>query len=85
MTTVQPKQRQRPVKTEAPPAGETVHVPGQSVLPLIAAIGITMIVLGSTIWWVWSAIGVVILAVSAGLWIRDVRREIEALPEEHQH
>lgn len=68
-----------------PPAGEDIHLPGGSPLPLIVAIGITLMVIGTTIWWVWSALGFVITAVSAGLWIRDVRRDVDELPEEHQH
>ena len=48
-------------------------------------IGITLLVIGTTIWWVWSALGFVIAAVSIGLWVRDVRHDVDALPEEHHH
>lgn len=68
-----------------PPAGEAIHLPGGSPLPLIVALGITLLVIGSTIWWVWSALGLVVVVVSVGLWIRDVRRDIDELPEEHHH
>jgi hypothetical protein len=68
-----------------PPVGEEIHLPGGSVLPLTSAIGITLLVIGTTIWWVWSALGFVVAAVSIGLWIRDVRRDVDALPEEHHH
>ncbi len=68
-----------------PPAGEDIHLPGGSPLPLIVAIGITLLVIGTTIWWVWSAVGFIITVVSVGLWIRDVRRDIDDLPEEHHH
>ena len=43
-----------------PPAGEDIHLPGGSPLPLIVAIGVTLLVIGTTIWWVWSALGFVI-------------------------
>lgn len=68
-----------------PPAGEEIHLPGGSVLPLVVAIGITLMVIGTTIWIVWSLLGVVIFAVSVGLWIRDVRRDVDALPDQHHH
>lgn len=72
--------------TEAvPPVGEEIHLPGGSILPLTVAIGITLLVIGTTIWWVWSALGFVITVVSVGLWIRDVRRDFDELPEDHSH
>ncbi len=77
-----------PVAVEAevaPPAGEEIHLPGGSVLPLVVAIGTTLLVIGTTIWWVWSALGFIILVISIGLWIRDVRRDVDELPEDHHH
>jgi hypothetical protein len=71
--------------TAVPPAGEEIHLPGGSILPLTVAIGITLLVIGTTIWWVWSALGFAIAAVSIGLWIRDVRRDFDELPEDHHH
>ncbi len=68
-----------------PPVGEEIHLPGGSVLPLAVAFGVTLLVVGTTIWWVWSALGLVVTGVSVGLWIRDTRREIAELPEEHKH
>ncbi|MGH2862920.1 MAG: hypothetical protein ACRDLT_15660 [Solirubrobacteraceae bacterium] len=68
-----------------PPVGEEIHVPGGSVLPLVVAIGLTLLVIGSTIWWAWSALGAVITAVGVWIWVRDARRELDELPEEHHH
>lgn len=68
-----------------PPIGEEIHLPGGSVLPLVVAIGITLLVVGTTIWWVWSALGAVITVIAVGMWIRDVRRDVDELPEEHHH
>ena len=74
------------VATDAvPPAGEEIHLPGGSIIPLVVAIGITLTVIGTTIWWVWSALGFTITVVSVGLWIRDVRRDVDELPEDHHH
>ena len=78
--------RQNVVEADAvPPVGEEIHLPGGSALPLIVSFGVTLIVIGTTIWWVWSALGAVITLVSVGLWIRDVRRDVDELPEEHHH
>ncbi len=74
-----------PIETQAPPAGEEIHLPGPTIIPLTTAIGITLTVIGTTIDWIWSALGLIIFLVSVGIWIRDSRREFEALPEEHQH
>jgi hypothetical protein len=68
-----------------PPAGEEIHLPGGSVIPLIVALGVTLLVIGTTIWWVWSAVGFITLVISIGIWIRDVRRDVDALPEDHHH
>jgi Flp pilus assembly protein TadB len=67
----------------APPAGEEIHLPGPTILPLVAAVAITLIVIGTTIWWVYSAVGGVVLLFVLYRWIRDTRRDIAELPEEH--
>lgn len=69
-----------------PPVGEEIHLPGPSAIPVITAIGITLAVVGTTIdWKVWSTMGVLITLVCTVIWIRDVRRDVAALPEEHHH
>ena len=68
-----------------PPVGEEIHLPGGSAIPLVVAFGTTLLVIGTTIWWVWSLVGFIILLVAVGIWIRDVRRDVDALPEEHHH
>ena len=80
-----PSSQALPRSEGVPPAGEDIHVPSGSVLPLAVAIGITLLVIGTTIWWVWSAVGFIIAAVGSGLWVRDVRRDVDELPEEHHH
>jgi hypothetical protein len=67
----------------APPAGEEIHLPGPTILPLVTAIAITLIVIGTTIWWVYSAVGAVLFVIVVVRWIRDVRRDVAELPEEH--
>lgn len=67
----------------APPAGEEIHIPGPTILPFVCAIGITLTVIGTTINWLFSALGLVIVVVVVVRWVRDTRRDVEALPEEH--
>jgi mannose/fructose/N-acetylgalactosamine-specific phosphotransferase system component IID len=66
-----------------PPAGEEIHLPGPTLIPLMCAIGITLTVVGTTITWIFSFVGFVILVVTIAIWIRDTRRDVDALPEEH--
>jgi bacteriorhodopsin len=73
------------VDPNAPPAGEEIHLPGPTLIPFACAIGITLAVIGTTINWIFSVIGVVIFIVTVYLWIRDTRRDVSQLPEEHTH
>jgi hypothetical protein len=68
-----------------PPAGEEIHLPGPSLLPIISAAAITAIVVGTTIWWVWSAVGGVLLIICLFLWVSGTSRDVASLPEEHRH
>ena len=87
MSTTEPQQLEPVdvVDEAVPPVGEEIHLPGGSILPLVVAVGITLTVIGTTIWWVWSLIGFVTFVVATGLWVRDTRRDVDALPEEHHH
>jgi Flp pilus assembly protein TadB len=68
---------------QAPPAGEELHLPGPSLLPLLCAIAITMVVIGTTISIVISIIGLIALVIIVWRWIGDTRRDIAELPESH--
>ena len=72
-----------PREAETPPAGEEIHLPGPTLLPFVCAIAITLIVVGTTLGWIFSIVGLVILVVAVVRWVRDTRRDIDALPEEH--
>ena len=71
------------VEREAPPPGDEIHLPGPSLLPFLTAIGITLIVIGTTINWIFMIVGGVIVSLTTIRWIRDTRRDIEQLPEDH--
>jgi hypothetical protein len=66
-----------------PPAGEDIHLPPGTAIPLAIAVGLTLTLVGTTIWWGWTGIGLAIFLVALGMWIRDTRREIAHLPDEH--
>ncbi|MGH2875423.1 MAG: hypothetical protein ACRDSS_07615 [Actinocrinis sp.] len=70
---------------ETPPVGEEIHIPGPSLLPLLCAAGITLMVVGTTIGWIYSIVGVILFVVTTVLWIRDTRRDISELPDQHHH
>jgi hypothetical protein len=71
--------------SQAPPAGEEIHLPGPSLIPFMSAIGITLIVIGTTITPILSIIGGVIFVWTTIRWIRDTRRDVSELPEDHVH
>jgi hypothetical protein len=69
----------------APPAGEDVHMPAASVIPLVNAAALAAAILAITIsWWIVGAAMIVFLG-SAIRWIADVRRDIAELPLDHSH
>jgi Cytochrome c oxidase subunit IV len=68
---------------EAEPAGEAIHLPGPSYLPVLTAFGTTIAVVGVVIAWWLTVIGGLIALVAIYLWIRETREEISELPLEH--
>lgn len=73
-----------PQHVEAPPAGEEIHLPEPTLMPVVLAFGITLSLLGTTITWIFSAIGVPIVLITIVRWIRIARRDLRALPPEHR-
>ena len=68
-----------------PPAGEAVHMPEPSLIPLINSAALAIMIVSITLsWYVVVAAGVVFL-VTTVKWIADVRRDIAELPLEHHH
>jgi type IV secretory pathway TrbD component len=70
---------------EAPPAGEAIHLPGPTYLPVATAVGITIAVVGVVQNWVLVALGLLITVVAVVRWIRDTRRDMAELPLQHPH
>jgi hypothetical protein len=69
-----------PLDPEIPPAGEEVHLPGPTILPLLTAAGITLAVVGITISLILVIGGSILTIVCVARWIMDTRREIDELP-----
>jgi hypothetical protein len=67
------------------PVGEEVHMPEPSALPLINAAALALAIVSITFNWVLVIIGGVIFLATTIRWIRDVRRDIDALPLDHTH
>jgi hypothetical protein len=68
----------------APPVGEEVHLPGPTLLPFMCALGITLIVIGTTVFFpIPMIVGGVIFLVTVAMWISDTRRDMAELPPEH--
>ena len=66
---------------EAPPENghESIHLPGGSWWPIVAAIGIALLLTGLVVSIVTLIIGAILVVVAIGLWVRDARREYAAL------
>ena len=76
---------EEPSHQHAPPVGEEVHLPGPSLIPFLSAIGITLMVIGTTLGLLLVIAGALIFIGTTIRWIRDTRRDISELPESHGH
>ena len=72
-----------PLEPDIPPAGEEIHLPGPSIQPLLLTVGITMGLLGVTIFFPFVIAGVLLSLAVIVSWIRGARRDIDELPLEH--
>ncbi len=68
-----------------PPAGEEIHMPEPSLLPIINAAALAIAIVSITLTWYFVALGGLVFLVTSAKWIADVRRDIAALPLEHHH
>lgn len=67
----------------APPAGEQIHMPEPSILPIINAAGLALAIVGVTLSYAVSAFGLLVFLGTTVKWIADVRRDIAELPADH--
>ncbi|MEJ7749840.1 MAG: cytochrome c oxidase subunit 4 [Thermoleophilaceae bacterium] len=68
-----------------PAAGEAIHLPDPSYLPVLVAAGTTIALVGVVLSWVVFGIGMAITVVAVARWIGQTRAEIAELPLEHEH
>ena len=69
-----------PLDPDVPPAGEEIHLPGPSIDPVLLAFGITLSVVGTTIFIGFTIAGVILSLGVAFRWIRGAREDIDELP-----
>lgn len=68
-----------------PPAGESIHLPGSTYIPVIVAAGITLVVVGVVVSPILLVIGLLMFLLPTVRWIRDVREDMAELPLDHEH
>ena len=68
---------------EIPAAGEQVHVPRASWLPVLTAAGLTLALVGVTLGIPFVVVGLLIAVPSIVRWIRSARAEMGELPPGH--
>ena len=76
---MEPAEREHP----APPAGEEIHLPGPTLVPILNAAGITIAVIGVTMSPLVVAVGLALFLGTTIRWIADTRRDIAELPPDH--
>jgi hypothetical protein len=69
-----------PLDPEVPPVGEEIHLPGPTILPLLTALGITLVLVGLTTFVELTVVGAVLTLVCVVRWIKDTHRDIDELP-----
>ena len=72
-----------PLDPEIPPAGEEIHLPGPSIQPFLLTVGITVALVGVTFNVALVIAGSILSIWVIAAWIRDARRDIDALPLDH--
>jgi hypothetical protein len=68
------------VDPDLPPAGEEIHLPEPSILPMLLAVGITLALVGVTISPILIVAGVGLSVPVLYKWIRSARAEFRHLP-----
>jgi hypothetical protein len=61
---------------------EQIHLPAPSLLPLFAAVGITITLVGLILSWGFVIVGAAITLLTTWRWIKAARDEYEHLPRE---
>jgi hypothetical protein len=73
----------RALESQAPPAGEEIHLPGPSLVPVLNAVGAALALVGLTTTYLVSIVGLLLFFFTTIRWVRDARRDIDELPLDH--
>ena len=68
---------------EAPPVGETIHMPAPSIIPILNAVGLSIAIIAIPLSRVGVIVGLLLFLVTAAVWIRGARHEMDELPLDH--
>jgi Flp pilus assembly protein TadB len=68
---------------DVPEAGEAVHLPEPSYLPVLVALGVTIVVVGVVLNIAIVILGALIAIVAIVRWVRATRQEMADLPLGH--
>ena len=69
-----------PLDPEVPPAGEEIHLPGPTILPVLTALGITLTLIGITTFIEFTVAGGLLTIYCVVRWIKEARHEMNELP-----
>ena len=69
-----------PLDPEVPPIGEEIHLPGPTILPVLTAVGLTLLLVGFTTFIEFSVAGGLLTLGCIVRWLKDTRHEIDELP-----
>jgi hypothetical protein len=69
-----------PLEPDVPPVGEEIHLPEPSILPMLFAVGITLMLVGVTISLILVVLGALLTVPVTYKWIRSARGEFRHLP-----
>ena len=76
-------QQPQSVETEAGPAGEHIHMPEASLLPLLNAVGLAGVIVSITLSIFLVIAFAILFLTTTVVWIRSSVREVNDLPLEH--
>jgi hypothetical protein len=68
---------------EVPPAGEQIHMPAPSILPILNAAGLSVAIICIPLSLYGVIAGLLLFFATAAKWIASARREMEELPLDH--
>jgi hypothetical protein len=63
-----------PLDPEVPPVGEEIHLPGPTILPLLTAVGLTLVLVGITTFIELTIAGGLLTIGCVVRWIKDTGR-----------